>query len=388
MTWNRELWDPFEIIDEGMFDDEELFFRSERNGLEKSDLFEIIEDGIFDSEEPHGRPGLNRPEYPDPFEIVDEGMFDNEELLGLFERLESDRPGNQGKNDIFSKVRGSSGSFLGFLKREVKAITPEFNGQRGRFRRYRTSAPLPSQRKRKAPVLPETVGKYTLERSKWGNTKGNWLTKIVGLSEAALDGIGMEVAAVTDSCRLEMESQGQFPDSREMADLVSRRLIRKSAMRVAAVGGLTSAPAVLPVLGTIGTATGGMTADFVYLIRTHIELCYQIASAHGEKIDTEEMEAVVLALIGFVSSEVLVKDVVASTLNGVVEATAQTYLLKGIEAATFDVATVLSPKIFSRAFKILPLISIPMSASINIYSTYTVGKLARNYFSTNTHTTI
>lgn len=315
----------------------------------------------------------------DPFDLIEEDMFD---------RLGDSRPEKHGKKELFAKLMDSSGSLLKTLKQEAKEIVPAFSVKKRRFKRYRKYGPLPLPIKQKAPVSTDSVPKDALDFPKVRTGSRNWLMKIIGLSEASRERILMEVEVVTELCIKEMENQGLTLYSREMADFVSRKLTKKNAMRVAAVGGLTSAPATLPVLGSIGTATAGTTADFIYLIRTHVELCYQIAYIHGEEIYTEEMEAVVLALLGFVSSQMLVKDVVASTMNSVVDATAQKYLIKGIEAATFDVATVLTPKIFSRAFKILPLVSIPLSASINIYSTYIVGKMARNYFGTNSHRTM
>ncbi|HUV49779.1 MAG TPA: hypothetical protein VMW78_01990 [Anaerolineae bacterium] len=207
--------------------------------------------------------------------------------------------------------------------------------------------------------------------------KGDWLVGILGLSGEALPLIREEVWVMKKECVLERGDRSKLDISYE----VSSKLIKRSAIKAGAFGGLTSAPAALPVIGTIGTAVVGAFADLAYLLRTQIELCYSISVAYDSGIDEDEIKAVTLALLGFSGSAQMVKGIAASTFKNMVDATAAKYINKGIAYAAEDVTRKISPRFFGRAYKLIPLISIPLSASINIASTMMVGNQARNYFS-------
>lgn len=152
-------------------------------------------------------------------------------------------------------------------------------------------------------------------------------------------------------------------------------------MKTGAFGSLTGAPAALPVIGTIGTALVGTTADLAYLLRTQIELCYAISAAYDAGIDEEELKAVTLALLGFSGSAEMVKGIATSTFKRIVDAATARYLKKGIAKAAAEVFSKITPRLLGRAYKLIPLINIPLSASINIASTMIVGNQARKYFS-------
>ena len=213
-------------------------------------------------------------------------------------------------------------------------------------------------------------------RLKPGNA--DWLIKILGISGKDLPAIRKEVGEMIREENLE---NGDSP-KRDIHRRVSSRLIKRSALRTAAVGGITATPAILPVIGTIGTAVISTTADFTYLIRKQIELCYQISAVYDTGIHEQELRAITLALIGFSGTGQMAKGIAASTLRSVVDATTATYLKKGVAGAAAEVAAKLSPRVFGRAYKLIPLLGIPLSASINIASTMMVGKQARKYFCT------
>jgi len=207
--------------------------------------------------------------------------------------------------------------------------------------------------------------------------EGNWLVRILGLSGEALPSIREKVRVMKRECDLKCGDRPKQDISYE----VSSKLIKRSAIKAGTFGSLTSAPATLPVIGTVGTAVVGATADLTYLLMTQIELCYAISAAYNARIDEDELKAVSLALLGFSGSAEMVKGIAAGTLKSMVDATTVKYLNKGMADATADVAKKLSPRFFGRAYKLIPLISIPLSASINIVSTMMVGNQARKYFS-------
>jgi len=162
---------------------------------------------------------------------------------------------------------------------------------------------------------------------------------------------------------------------------VSKELIAKSAIKAGMAGGITSAPAVIPGLGTIGTILVGATADLAYLIKLHIELCYAISVAYDVRMDEKELKAVTLAILGFSGTTQAIKGITAGIFKKSVDEMAERYLKKGISKASVEVAERLIPRLIGKVWRFIPLLGIPIGASINALSTVTVGKQARKYFS-------
>jgi hypothetical protein len=203
------------------------------------------------------------------------------------------------------------------------------------------------------------------------------LEKVLGLSGKALPSIQNEVSTMICEVR---RFEGNIPQ-RDLLYRVSSRLIKRSALRAGAVGGITATPAILPVIGTLGSAIIGTTADFGYLIRTQIELCYAISAVYDTHIDESELQAIALALLGFSGGGQMIKEIAGSTLRNIVDAAATGYLKRGVKNAAAEVAAKITPRLMGRAYKLIPFIGIPVSASINIASTMMVGNQARKYFS-------
>ena len=207
--------------------------------------------------------------------------------------------------------------------------------------------------------------------------KGHWLARILGLSGSALPALREEVSDMKRECELEYRDRSE----REISYQVSSRLIKRAALKAGAVGSITATPASLPGIGTLGTAIIGTTADLAYLLRKQTELCYSVSAAYETKVDEEELKAITLALLGFSGSAQMVKEIAGRTLRSIVDAAAARYLKNGIAKAAAEVSAKIAPRLLGRAYKLIPLISIPLSASINIASTMMVGNQARKYFS-------
>lgn len=170
------------------------------------------------------------------------------------------------------------------------------------------------------------------------------------------------------------------PGKKNISYHVSSKLIKKNAFKAGAMGSATSIPATIPVLGTIGTAVFGISADISYLIRTQVELCYAIAFAYQAKIDSEELKAVVLALIGFSSTREIVREIAATTVKNSINGAARKHMVIGLEKASLDIGEKISTRIIRKSYKLLPFISMPVSAAINIAAVMMVGNQARKYF--------
>ena len=210
--------------------------------------------------------------------------------------------------------------------------------------------------------------------SKW--RAAEHLVKILGLSGEALRVLRNEVGAMMRVAVLEDGESSQ----RDIRYRMSSKLIKRVAMRAGAVGGITATPATLPIVGTLGTALAGTTADFIYITRKQIELCYAVSAVYESSIDEEELKAITLALLGFSGAGQMLKGIAASTLRNLVDATAARFLKMGITEAAAEVAAKTSPRFLGRAYRLIPFVSIPLNASVNIASIMMVGSQARKYF--------
>jgi hypothetical protein len=205
----------------------------------------------------------------------------------------------------------------------------------------------------------------------------SWFDNLLTVSGTHLPNIRKNVLMLLEE--FDLKYGGERP-KKYMAYKVSSRLIRQAAMKTAGMGGLTSVPATLPGIGTIGTVLLGSAVDLYYLLRIQIELCYAISIAFEATMDEDEMKAVTLALLGFSGSTEAVKAVAAGTLRRAIDEAAEGYLRNGLTRAGSEVAERLIPRLLKNTYKIIPFLGIPLGASINIVSTLTVGKQARKYF--------
>jgi len=208
--------------------------------------------------------------------------------------------------------------------------------------------------------------------------ENRWLSKLLMLTGKSLPTIQAEVRELQREYDLAHGGKAR----RYVSYGVSSKLISRAAMKTGAFGGLVSVPATIPGVGFLGTLLAGVTADLVYLVRTQIELCYAISIAYDVQMDEEELKAVALALLGFSGSAEAAKGIAVRTLRGVVDEMSAAYLRRGIPDSAIDVSAKLVPRFAGKAYRLIPFLGIPISASLNIASTMMVGNQARKYFST------
>lgn len=210
------------------------------------------------------------------------------------------------------------------------------------------------------------------------NSQMSWFEKVLILSGTHLPSIRREVREMIRTYDLE---NGGKP-KKYTAYAVSSALIKKSAYRTAGFGGLAAAPGTVPWIGVIGTIIISTTVDIALLIREQIELCYAISVAYDVNMDENELKATTLALLGFSGSAGAAKGITSGVMRTVVDEAAAMYLERGLNKATIEVAEKVLPKLMQRLYRFIPLLGIPLSASINMASTMMVGNQARKYFST------
>ena len=206
--------------------------------------------------------------------------------------------------------------------------------------------------------------------------KKDWLIKALDLTGTALPSIQKKVA----ERRFEFELLHEGKSKEFISHSLSSRLIREKALRTGGLGGVLATPATIPVIGTIGTIVMGVTVDLFYLIRAQVNLCYEMSAVYGAEMDEEELKAVVLALLGLSGSAGALKGIAATTLKNVVDHLSSSYLSKGLSKSAVEVAEKMGPRILGKTYRLIPLVGIPLSASINIASTMMVGNQARKYF--------
>jgi hypothetical protein len=207
--------------------------------------------------------------------------------------------------------------------------------------------------------------------------KFDWFETLLNISGTTIPLIRDDVSTIKE----DYKSKNTDKPPEYIPYAVSKELISKTAIKAGGAGGITSLPATIPGIGTIGTIILGATADLAYLIKLHIELCYGVSAAYDVEMEEEELKAVTLAILGFTGTTQALKGISDGVLKKSVDNIAEGYLKKGVGKASFEVAEKMIPRLMGKSYKLIPLLGIPIGASINAVSTMIVGKRARTYFS-------
>ncbi|MBF0465136.1 MAG: EcsC family protein [Nitrospirae bacterium] len=208
--------------------------------------------------------------------------------------------------------------------------------------------------------------------------KYEWFDKVLTLSGTHLPSIKSDVNALIDEFDLKM---GGDKPQKYLSYTVSGNLMKKAAYKAAGIGGLTTLPMTIPIIGTIGTVLAGSLVDLALVLRIQIELCFAISAAYGVELGEDELKAITLALLGFSGSSQAFKATAASVLRTAVDEIAKSYINRGVEVATVEFAERLIPRLLKKYYRFIPFIGVPLGASFNLVSTMTVGNHARKYFS-------
>jgi hypothetical protein len=207
----------------------------------------------------------------------------------------------------------------------------------------------------------------------------NWFDKILTVSGTYLPSVRQEVDEMIKEYDLE---HGGTKPRKYISYAIGSKLIKNAALKAGAIGGLTSVPATLPVVGTIGTVLIGGAVDLALVLRMQIELCYALSVAYDVHMDDEELKAAALALVGFSGSAAAAKAVTAGVLRKAVDELAEGYIKTGLARATAEIAEKLVPRLLSKWYRFIPLLGIPLGVSVNMATTMMIGNQARKYFST------
>lgn len=219
-------------------------------------------------------------------------------------------------------------------------------------------------------------GKYSKE-SEVASRRRYSMERILGLTKKQLPAIRIEVRSMAALCELLNPHMSKQDISYKVGD----KLINHSAIKAGAVGSVTSVPAAIPGIGTMGTVLLGLAVDVTYLLKTQVRLCFAMSAAHEVEIEPEELNAVTMALLGFSRPEELADRIAASSLKAFEYSAAAKLLGKGLSKIMVRVSPRVTPRVLVRTFKLLPIINIPFGAALNAASTLKVGHRARRYFS-------
>lgn len=207
--------------------------------------------------------------------------------------------------------------------------------------------------------------------------KKDWFSNLLTLSGTSLPDIKRDVQEMVRQRTLSSGGKAKKFVSYD----VSATLIKNASLKAGGIGALASSTATIPFVGTVGTILLSTTFDLGLLMRLQIELCYGISVAYNVDIGEDELKAVTMALLGFSGSAQALKGITAGMLRKMVDEMAEGYLKAGVTKAAERVSEMLIPRLLRGAYRFIPLLGIPLGASINIASTMTVGNQARKYFS-------
>nr|WCC90927.1 magnetosome protein Mad31 [Desulfobacteraceae bacterium] len=178
----------------------------------------------------------------------------------------------------------------------------------------------------------------------------------------------------------EYEFENPEASEDEITDQVCQKLIIWSSSKGVASAGITTAPVSLPIIGSIGTATLGTALDLTFLIRTQIELCYAIAAVYRVSMTEIQLKASILAILGYSNNDEIAMDITKTSINQLIHSTATRFLSRGIKESSLEVVERLATRMLGRMVRWLPLISIPINASMNVNAIKSTGLRAKNYF--------
>ncbi|MBF0171286.1 MAG: hypothetical protein HQK87_09420 [Nitrospinae bacterium] len=167
----------------------------------------------------------------------------------------------------------------------------------------------------------------------------------------------------------------------ESAHEISKILMTRTIVKVGSIGAITSSSSSVPGLGSIAAMLFTSVIDFALVLREQIELCYKVSCAYDIDLTGDELKAITLAIIGFSFTAEAATHISEIALTKVINKMAANYMNRGLEKSAEGVAREILPRLGGRISKYLPFISIPISISINVVSTLTVGKQAIKYFS-------
>jgi hypothetical protein len=207
----------------------------------------------------------------------------------------------------------------------------------------------------------------------------DWFDKILTVSGTYLPTIRQEIKEMINEYDLK---HGGTKPHKYIAYAIGSKLIKNAALKAGGIGGLTSLPGTLPLVGTIGTVLIGGAVDLALVLRMQIELCYALSVAYDVKMDEDELKAAALAIVGFSGSASAAKAVTAGVLRKAVDELAEDYIRTGLARATAEIAEKLIPRLLSKWYRFIPLLGIPLGVSVNIATTMMIGNQARKYFST------
>ena len=135
-------------------------------------------------------------------------------------------------------------------------------------------------------------------------------------------------------------------------------LIRLKCLQTGAMGAVTACIAIIPGLGSFAAMTFGVAADISFTLKLQAELVLEIAAANGHELSHEEKRTTVLSVTGLSAG--------GNQLLGMAG-----------EKIARQASQELAKKSITNA---IPILSVAMSAGVNIVTTYILGRRAQAYF--------
>jgi len=173
------------------------------------------------------------------------------------------------------------------------------------------------------------------------------------LVEHTLSGVNDIDADLAAQRVADMRGQHHLSD-----DALVEHLIRQKARQAGMVGGVTSAAALIPGLGSITAFTIGVATDVGVTLRLQSELVLEVAAARGKTLSPAEARNALLVVTGLnIGAERLVNQAGRKLAEKAAERFAGRAIVKAI-----------------------PFVGIAVSAGANMVMTYPIGRRADAYF--------
>lgn len=216
------------------------------------------------------------------------------------------------------------------------------------------------------------------------NFKSHWLYHELENIISSPETIKRRVEEATKYMKYEI-STGIKKTKHKKRDLVADYLIKKKTEINTAIGALTGAVGVIPIIGTVGAVVTTVTVELITVTHQEIELCLEIAHTYGHNITDENRMLEILALIskdvnkGSFSKRPG-KTVIYQTMDSVIKRYARIGMLRALKRT----ARRLGLKFGLRAFaKLIPILGVVLGGAINYRVTKNTGFLAKQFYGIN-----
>ncbi|MDX9906517.1 MAG: EcsC family protein [Bacteroidales bacterium] len=208
--------------------------------------------------------------------------------------------------------------------------------------------------------------------------EGNTLARMIGSLSGNPTEIKKESLRLLASYR---EKYGDKLTEEEIRRKTANKIISNYSYYSAFTGGATSLTGIVPGIGTVIAALGGVSADVILSMKFQIDMVMAIAAVYGHDIEKEDVQQTSFLVAGIGKLNFAVdegKRIGAKAFANIMNQ----YLKKGTQQAAKEITKKLGIQVSGKALqKAIPFgVGVIIGFTANKTLTWYIGRKARDYF--------